>query len=59
MRSKIGMYRVYPTKWVQGFTHTYCETIEEAEGEQARMMAWTGVKWKIEKVVESEDKITY
>ena len=59
MRNKIEMYRVYPTKRVKGFTDTYCETLEEAEGEQARMMAWTGVKWEIKKVVESEDKLTY
>ena len=51
---KVEMYRVYPARRVKGWTNSYCWTFEEAEGEQARFEAWTGVKWKIEKVERDE-----
>lgn len=42
------MYRVYPTKQVKGFTHTYCKDRMSAEWEQLRMMIATGIEWKIQ-----------
>lgn len=49
-------WRVYPTKRVKGFTHTYIEhdgTIESvihAQIEANKMERYSGVKWAVELV---------
>ena len=52
------MYKVYPVHRIKGYSCGYTATYEEAEGEQARMAAWTGIEWKI-KQVKRNDKLLY
>lgn len=49
-------YRVYPTKRVKGFTHTYMEydgtskATLDAITEAKKMERYSGVEWKVELV---------
>lgn len=59
MAKEVKMFQVYPVKYVPGYKPYYCATKEIADGEIARMEAWTGVKWKMKEMMGDPDLLIW
>lgn len=46
-----GMWKVYPSKYVQGYVVTYCKSEIFAEWEALMLEIETGVEWNVMYVV--------